>query len=743
MSRIGKIARRTFLIGSAAIVGGVAFGVYKLKQPAENPLLGEPGRHTLNPFLFIDGNGITLIAPKAEMGQGVHTTWAALIAEELDVRMDQVRVLHGPPAKAYFNSALLGSALPFDDYKVGPTTHALRGFVGEAAKLIGLQLTGGSTSMRDGYDRMRKVGASARETFKQAAADRWGMKANQLETRDAAVFAPDGTSLSYVELAQEAAQIAPPRVKLRPSSEWRLLGKTQPRVDMLGKATGTAEYGVDVRLPGMKFATVRMSPKRGAMLSFDATAALAMPGVEKIIDLKDGIAVVATNTWLAMKAAEAVDITWGPANYPASSDAIMARIRQAFDGEIDSTPRDDGKPDEPHEGTVVEAEYSIPFLAHTTMEPMNATAHLTDTELTVWAGNQAPISVQGRCATAVGLEPEQVTVHTTLMGGGFGRRAETDFPVLAARVAKEIPGVPVKVTWSREEDIRRDFYRPAAVSRYRGVVKDGQAVLLDGAIAAPSLMQNSGKRSGAAMPGPDKETVSGAYDQPYGIPNFRMRGYLADLDVPLGYWRSVGTSMNGFFFDSFIDEMAHAAGRDPLDFRLELARKEHAPSAKVLEAVRDLSGWTGKTPEGVGRGVAFSYTFGTPVAEVIEVRQTPDGIRISDCWIAADVGVALDPGNIEAQLIGGAIYGLSAAVMGEITFANAEAQQANFPDYDALRMHNVPRFAVTVLDNNPYIGGIGEPGTPPAAPALANALFDLTGTRARDLPLNRSFDLLV
>jgi isoquinoline 1-oxidoreductase beta subunit len=743
MSRIGKIARRTFLIGSAAVVGGVAFGVYKLKQPAENPLLGEPGRHTLNPFLFIDGNGITLIAPKAEMGQGVHTTWAALIAEELDVELDQVNVIHGPPAKAYYNSALFGMALPFHDFEVGPIRQEMRSFVGDGAKLLGLQLTGGSTTARDGYERMREVGSSARETFKQAAANRWNMNADRLTTQGGQVIAPDGSTLSYVELAPEAAELDPPRVKLRDPSQWRLLGKTQPRIDMVGKVTGTAEFAADVRLPGMKFATVRRSPKRGNMVSFDASAAQAMPGVEKIVDLGDGIAVIASNTWLAMQAAEAVQITWSPADYPATSDQIWRIIEAGFDGEVDSTPRDDGDVDGVEGGTTVTAEYRIPFLAHTTMEPMNATALYTADKMTVWSGNQAPISTRDKCAAAVGLESEQVEVITPFMGGGFGRRAETDFSVVAAKVAQALPGVPVKTIWSREEDTRNDFYRPAAMARYRGVVRDGQAVMLDGQVSAPSMMRNSGKRSGAAMPGPDKETVAGSFDQPYEIENFRIRGYTPALEVPLGYWRSVGNSMNGFFFDSFIDEMAHAAGRDPLEFRHEMIAKVHEPSAKVLEAVRDMSGWTGQTPEGIGRGVAFTYSFGSPVAEVIEVRQTDAGIRISDIWIAADVGVALDPGNLEAQLSGGALYGLSAAVMEEITFADAQAEQGNFYDYDALRMHNAPRVHVKVLENNPYIGGVGEPGTPPAPAALANALFDLTGQRARELPLNRSFDLLV
>jgi len=733
MSKLGKIARRTFLFGTVAIVGGVAFGAYKVNQDYPNPFEGDPDKITLNPFLFVDQTGITLIAPRAEMGQGTHTTWAALIAEELDVDLDQVNVIHGPAAKAYYNSALMEAALPFLDYKVKGFQHGMRSFVGDISKLLGTQMTGGSTAMKDGFDRMREIGASARETFKQAAAERWGLKRSELVTARGVVTAPDGSSLSYEELAEEAARIDPPRVDLRPRSEWRLLGKTQPRVDMLGKATGAAEFGADVRLDGMKFATVRMNPRRTGMKQYDATAAQTMPGIEKIVDLGDGIAVIASNTWLAMQAANAVEIEWEKAEY-ADTDVQFAQLKATFADEPNATPRDEGDVEQKFDGTLVQAEYNVPALAHATMEPMNATALYTADSLTVWSGNQAPGSVQSACANVVGLDPENVEVITPYLGGGFGRRAETDFSVMAAKVAKAMPGVPVKTTWSREEDMRHDKYRPPALARFKGVVKDGQAVMLDGQLASQTVLP---------IPGPNRENVTGSFDQPYGIPNYRMRGYLADLGLPVGFWRSVGASSNGFVFESFIDEMAHAAGRDPLEFRLELIRREHEPSAKLLETVREMSGWTGQTLEGIGRGVAFTYSFGTPVAEAIEVQDTGRGIKITNCWIAVDPGIALDPGNIEAQMVGGAIYGLSAAAYGEITFADGEVEQFNFPDYDALRMHTAPRFEVRILENNRYMGGIGEPGTPPAAPALANALFDLTGIRARELPLMKTFDLLI
>ncbi|WP_170525274.1 xanthine dehydrogenase family protein molybdopterin-binding subunit [Ruegeria arenilitoris] len=746
MASIGKILRRTFLIGSAAIVGGVAFGVYYVNRPAKNPLKPGDGEAALNPFILIDQNGVTLFAPRAEMGQGVKTTWAALIAEELDVDLDQVTVLHGPAAAAYYNSALIGESLPNKGYDVSNFQHNLGEALGVIGKALSLQVTGGSTSMKDGFERMRAAGASARETLKQAAADRLGVDRAQLKTASGHVIAPDDSKIAYTDLAADVAQMEPIEAELRDPSEWRYLGRTLPRLDMVEKATGTAQFGVDVRLPGMKFASVRMNPKLGGQMNgFDDSAAKAMPGVEKVVDLGNGVAVIATNTWLANQAVEAIDVDWGEAPYPPETDAIFAEIAKAFDADPNSTMRDDGDVSIVPEGaTVIDAEYTVPYLAHATMEPMNATALFTGDALELWCGNQAPTLIQFRVANTAGLDTEAVQIHTTYLGGGFGRRGELDFGDIATKVAMAMPGTPVQTTWSREEDMRHDYYRPGAMARMRGAVQDSKAVLIDGAVAAQSCTQQAVERyTGMPGAGPDKVLVEGFFNQPYAVPNYRMSGHIADLKIPVGFWRSVGNSHNGFFHETFMDEMAHAAGRDPLEFRLELMRDEHAPSAGCLEAVRDMSGWTGKTPDGVGRGVALTYSFGTPVAQVIEVVDEDGTIRISKAWIACDMGLALDPENVKAQMFGGMMYGLSAACYGEITFADGEVEQYNFPDYDALRMHTAPQVEVKVLETNRFMGGAGEPGTPPSMPALGNALFDLTGQRARTLPLNKQFNLLV
>ena len=742
MGRVKAIARRTFLIGSAAVVGGVAFGVYKIKETPPNPMRSTEGNTSLNAFVIINQDGVTLVAPKAEMGQGVHTTWAALIAEELDVDWQSINVIHGPPAKAYYNSALLGMALPFTDYEIGPFQNNIREFVGEAAKLLNIQVTGGSTSMRDGFERMRVAGATARETLKMAAANRLGVSAKTLRTENGSVFAPDGTALSYAGLAEDAAMLNPPNVSLRDPKEWRILGKSMPRVDMLGKVTGAANYAIDTKLEGMLFASIRMSPKRGDMVSFNSDRAETMAGVKHILDLGEGVAVVASNTWLAMQALDQIEFEWAKSDLPETSQDFYADIEASFGDEANSTARDNGNVDEAQDGVEISAEYSVPILAHATLEPMNATAHLLDGHLTIWSGNQAPGSTQKACAVAAGITEENVTVHTTLMGGGFGRRGETDFSEIAAKIAAMLPEIPIKVTWTREEDMRCDMYRPAAMARYRGIVRGGKAVLLDGKIAGPSVIQQSSLRaSGREMSGPDREHVSGAYDQPYQIPNFRISGHLAPTKLPIGYWRSVAASFNGFFFESFIDEMAHAAGKDPMAFRIDLARNEHAPSAKTLEKAAEMSSWTGETEPETGRGVAFSHTFGASVCQVVEVREANGVIDVSKVWIACDVGTALDPRNIEAQMTGGCLFGLSAAMVGEITLKDQQVEQLNFPDYDALRMYNSPRFEVEILENNAHLGGAGEPGTPPAAAALSNALFDLTGTRGRTLPLAKHFKL--
>jgi len=745
MPRLRRLARRSFLIGALAVAGGVAFGVRALRRPVENPLADEPG--ALGPFVVIDGAGVRIVTPRAEMGQGIHTTLAALVAEELDLAWDEVQVMHGPPARAYYNSALLRGAWRYHPEGLSGWRETLADTLGSAGKLMDLQVTGGSTSILDGFVRMRLAGATAREALKEAAARRLGLARDRLGTEDGHVTAPDGTRIPYPDLAEAAAGLEPPEVRLRPASDWRLLGRALPRVDMAAKATGTAEFALDVRMPGMRFATVRMTPHAGGgMAAMDPAPALALPGVERVIDLRDGFAVVARSTWEAMQGAAAVVAEWTPGPAPASTAEMFEAIRTAFGSRRNSRPRNDGDVERALGGAaeVVSAEYRVPFLHHATMEPPGAAALCEPAlpRLTLWSGNQAPMLHRRKAAEAVGLAPEQVTLHTPMMGGGFGRRAETDFTVLAARVAAEMPDVPVMVTWSREEDFARGFYRPAAIARMRGAVADGRVTAFEAKVAAPSVTREAARRmTGFAPPGPDRGHMEGMADQPYAFPAYRTEGYLAELAVPVGFWRAVATSFNGFFHESFVDELAHAAGRDPLAFRLDHIDD---PAARgVLEAVAEMSGWTGTTPEGTGRGVAFTRSFGTPVAQVVELRDEGGWVRIARAWVACDPGLALDPAIIAQQMEGGLIFGLSAAALQEITFTGGRVEQTNFPDHDALRITGAPEVEVRILQSGRHMGGVGEPATPPAMAALANAVFDLTGERLRELPLSRRLRFVV
>lgn len=752
MASIGKIARRTFLIGSAAIVGGAAFGAWYVTRPAPNPLKPAEGETALNPFVLIDAKGVTLVSPHAEMGQGTETTWAALIAEELDVGLDQVRIIHGPPAQAYYNSAMMGAAV--EGYDASSFQRSMGELMGVLGKVFSMQVTGGSTAMKDGYVRMRALGAATREMLVTAAAERLRLDPSELVTARGEVIAPDGIRLPYTRLAAKAAEMEPPEVELRPREQWKILGHRFARKDVPAKSTGTATFAIDTRLPGQKFAALRLAPTRGRVDTFDAFEVSRLPGVEKVVDLGVGLAVIANNTWIAQQAVNQIPVTWTEAEYLGDDAAIRQALESGFEQEPDSVARDDGDVTQLPQGTErIEAEYSVPFLAHATMEPQSCNAFFDGGTLRIWTGSQMPIFARRVAADEAGLSVEDVDFTVTYLGGGFGRRGEVDFVRYATLVAKEMPGTPVLLTYAREEDMTHDFYRPAALAKFTGAVKDGTAVMLDARISSAPVIAPALKRAAGFGPsGPDSTITEGTGNQPYAIPNYRTRGYAVQNMPPVGFWRSVGSSLNGFFMESFVDEMAHAAGTDPLQFRMDLLRDNYLPAWEVLNAVKEMSGWE-KKPAGVGRGVAMCYSFGTPVAMVIEVRDAAAApapgtdpathkplIRLTNAWIAADPGVALNPDTIESQLVGGMVYGLSSAIGEEITFAEGAVVQQNFTDYEPLRITQMPKVQVRILEVQEHLGGIGEVGTPPAAPALANAIFDLTGQRHRDLPLKKVVD---
>ena len=744
MAGLKTIARRTFLIGSAAIAGGVAFGLYKYQTPHANPLLDNlpEGAAALTPYVLITGQDITLITPRADKGQGATSVQAALIAEELDVGLDQIKTDPGPPSPAYYNTALSGDAVPFrstDDSVLAETTRAV---MDAPIKFLGLQITGGSTTVPDGYQKLRMAGAVARETLKTAAAQVHGVEPGLLRTERGAVILPDGTRLPYQTLAATAATLDPAReVTLRDPAQWRLLGKPMQRVDIPAKSTGTQAYGIDQKHPGMLHAAIRLNPAQGGDLrGFDATEAEAMRGVVKVVAVTGGIGVIADNTWRAFQAAEAVSVDWGPSPYPADMDGHWNALSNSFTPEHqDSQFRDEGDVDAAlAQGTDLAFEYRAPYLAHAPLEPINATVLVGAGRVDVWTGTQIPRFVQKNVAQLAGVEPDNVHIHALMIGGSFGHRLEDDVVRHATTLAKAVPGTPVKLTYSREEDMTHDYPRQIAMARGRGRVSGGKVETYDLGIAMPSVMASQMSRQGLPTPGPDLQIVAGAWDQPFDIPNYRVTGYRAPELAPISSWRSVGASSNGFFHDCFLDELIHAAGADPLAERLRLCT--HGPSRRVLETVGEMSNWGGALAPGQGRGVAFCLSFGVPCAQVIEISDTDAGIRIDRVFVAADVGRILDPVNFEGLVKGGVIFGLGHAMNCEITYAGGAAEQRNFDSFPGMRLYQCPEIEVRGLETARKIRGIGEPPVPPAAAALGNAIFAATGQRLREMPFNKAVD---
>ena len=741
MSRVGTIARRTFLVGSAAVAGGVAFGAYAYNRTPPNPLSKglKNGEAALTPYVRVDQGGVTIITPRADIGQGAYSILAALVAEELDLDWKDIKVEPGPPSAAYYNGKVLAEGFPVaatDDGLVARKARFLGDVVG---KLMGMQLTGGSSTVADAYEKMRMAGATAREALLLAAAKETGIAKSSLRTRDGAVVTPDGRSLSYASLAAAAATVdLPTNVPLRPKEQWRYLGKPMRRIDIVAKSTGTAVFGIDLKMPGMVYATVRTNPRLGGRLTgYDASAAETARGVLKVVPIAGGVGVIADNTWRAFKAANLIKFDWGPAPYPATTEAMFETVARSFRGRHDSRCKNDGDVESALRGPgIIQAEYTVPYLAHAPLEPMNAVVQLKDGRLDIWTGTQIPRMLVAAAASMTGLAEDNVHLHAQISGGSFGRRLEDDYVRQAVELAKAFQGRPIKMTWSREEDMTHDFPRPLGMAQARGRVKNGEVDSYDLKIAYPSVTASQLGRQNLSIPLlPDVAIVAGAWDQPFKIPNYRVTGYRAPEMVPVSSWRSVGASSNGFLHDCFLDELIYAAGADPLKERIRLCW--HEPSRKVLEAVGEMSNWGSDLGKDRGRGVAFTLSFGVPVAEVVEVTHTPRGIRIDNVFVALDVGKVLDPENFTNQVQGGVIWGLGHAMNAAITYRDGIAEQTNYHAFEGMRLYQTPKIAVRPLPSDGEIRGIGEPAVPPAAPALANAIFAATGKRIRELPLNR------
>ncbi|MDF0600267.1 molybdopterin-dependent oxidoreductase [Psychromarinibacter sp. C21-152] len=740
MTRAATITRRTLLIGATAIAGGVAFGAWAVRHPHDNPLaegLGA-GEASFNPWVKVTGAGITLITPHADLGQGAVHMQAALIAEEMDLEFGQFDTAFGPPDPAYYNRAMAaeaGAAMA----ALTPISAAMAEAVaGGAMKLFGVQGTGGSTSAPDSFDKLREAGAVARETLKRAAEELTGVSAAEMTTEAGRVILPDGRALPYTDLAAVAAEVAPVRdVVLRPSSEWRLIGRPMARIDMADKVTGRQVYGIDLAPEGMLHAAVRTSPRRGEVLSYDASAAAGMRGVQDVIAVTGGVAVLADNTWRAFRALDAVEIAWGPAAYPAEQAEHWEAVGASFtDARMDAEWRADGDAAAAlSAGADVAAEYRAPYVAHQPLEPLNAVVLVTEPRVEVWTAHQLPRFLQQRVAGVTGHDAEQVVLHNQFAGGSFGHRLEFEHVTLAAEIANARRGTPVKLTYSREQDFATDFPRHIAMARGRGAVADGHVTAIDIDVAGAPVTASQMGRIGLGGAGPDTQLPAGVWNAPYGPEHFRVRSYAVPGLAPVSSWRSVGASCGGFFIETLMDELCHAAGADPVEERLRLMTDPVARG--VLEAAAEMAGWGRDPGEDRGLGVALVESFGVPVAEIVEVTATEGGIRIDAVWVASDSGTVIDPVNIENHIQGAVVWGLGHAMNSEITYRDGMAEQSNYHAAEGMRMHQCPRISVRTLEAAPRIRGIGEPPVPPAAPALGNAIFAATGQRLREMPFRR------
>jgi len=697
------------LKGGLALGTGLGLGLRVPIGPPDTASAQSARALAPNQWLTIDRDGIvTIVNSVPEMGQGSLTTMPMIIADELDADWSKVRVEQAPAnPKLYAN----------------PVT--------------GTQSYGGSRGIRDHLQTWRKAGAAARQMLVEAAAREWGVPAEELETEPGTVVhRRSGRKASYGELVAKAAELpVPENPTLKTPDRFRYIGKGVPRRDMRSKVNGSAVYGLDVKVPGMLVASIERCPVLGGKVrSFDATAAMRVPGIRRVVQVTNGVAVVADTFGAALNGRRALTITWDEGPLAQVSSAQIIRDYAALATQPGQVARKDGDADAVlgSSANVVVATYQVPFLEHACMEPMNATAHVRPDACEIWAPTQNPGGTQVTGARLTGLPPEKVTVHTTLLGGGFGRRGEQDFITDAVETSKAV-GAPVKLVWTREDDLTHGFYRPATYNVFRAALDPrGMPVAWWNRIVGPGIFIQKGR----AKPGEiDPTAVGGARDIPYDIPNVQVEWINRDLGVPLGFWRSVASSQNAFITESFVDELAHLAGKDPYEYRRALLGK--SPRHKgVLELAATKANWGAPLAAGHGLGIAVASSYASYVAHVAEVSVAPDGrLRVHRIVCAIDCGIAVNPDQVRAQMEGGAMYALTAALYGEITIDRGRVQQSNFHDYPMLRINEAPPVEVHILDSGEAPGGLGEPGVPSVAPAVTNAVFAVTGKRLRTLPI--------
>ncbi|SFF21623.1 molybdopterin cofactor-binding domain-containing protein [Thermoflexibacter ruber] len=713
-----NINRRNFLKLSGATSAVLALGIYFPANSKEALIENLTTKSLeLSPFIIIDTAGkITLINPRPDMGQGTFHSIPLLIAEELEVDINKIEIKPSDGTPKY-----------------------------------GGQLSGGSGSVRASWLPMRKAGASAKEMLIKAAANRWQVSENECYAQDGKVFnKKNNTSLSYGELVEEAAKLEVPKEpKLKEKKDFRYLGKKTKRVDIPSKVDGSAIFGMDLKIPNMVYAVIEHCPAIwGKVASIDDSETRKVAGVKDVIKITrpvfmkqpECVAVIANSTYAAMQGRKALKVTWESAEAEKFNSAdYFKKMREL--AKTEGNPHEtegDVKTALAKANKVITAEYETPFASHAPMETEACVVHVKEDSCEIWAPIQSPdtsaFGVGGQVAMAVGMKPEQVKVNVVFMGGAFGRKAFYDFVVQAALLSKQLKA-PVKVVWTREDDITQGPFRPAMLNAFKGGIdKNGNVIAFQHTIIGGSIqsqwggMANGKKVDEWAVEAVDKE------NSPYEIPNFRLDYHHAEPSVPLLWWRSVYSSTNGFGHESFIDELAHAAKKDPMDFRIGLLEK--APRfKKVLETLKEKSKWTEKLPKGKARGVAIIRSFGTICAHVVTVAQKGKEIVVEKVVTVIDCGMTVSPDNVKAQTEGNIVMGLTAAVKDGITFVNGKAQQSNFHNYQMIRIQETPKMEIHIMENDEQPSGVGEPGLPPLAPALANAIFALTGKRIRTLPL--------
>lgn len=706
--KMPNLSRRTFVVTSVA-AGGFALGF----RWSSSPVMAAAGDGaTLNAFVQVTAdNRVSIVVPGSEIGQGVYTTLPKIVAEEMDADWDRVEVRLATADPAYGN--------PSKD---------------------GRQATGGSDATRGYYDVLRKSGAAAKDMLVRAAAGRLNVPASEL-TVDSGVISHTASdkSVTFGDVAEAAALLTPlEEPVLKDRADFKLLGRSVPRKDTPAKVDGSAVYSADMKLPGKLYAALRTSPVYGGeIVSDDRDDILNRPGVVAVTNVEGGMAVIADTFWQAKTAAEALTVEWDFKGMDALNSADMwAEMRTSLDDE--ARPFFGAKGDAPatiaDASRTFEAEYEVPFLAHACMEPMVSTALVTDTACQLWSPSQQQDLAREGAAELSGLPLENVSLQNTFAGGGFGRKWEVDFDRQAVQVAMAVKGRPVSLIWTREQDIQHDRYRPAYVARIRAALDDdGNLIAMHSRLAGESILQFQDRPRNF----PDPTSVGGAVNASYNIPNTLIDYVEYKPVIPVGFWRGVSSSQNGFFSESAMDELAHLAGQDPYEYRRNLIVDKPRELA-VLDKVADMAGWGRDLPAGHGLGIGFAPGFGSVNAQVIEVDATGDELKVVKIWCAYDCGFALDPSNVVHQMESGITYALSAALFGEITVENGAVVQSNFHDYDSMRLSNMPEVEVALIESEEIVGGVGEAAVPATAPALTGAIFAATGERIRRLPVHTS-----